>query len=171
MTAVYRQSGFTLIELLIVIAIVSILATVVTVSSSSARAAARDSQRKAELQNVSAALEVYRATNKHYPDVQNRTGSWATLKALIYPDYISQWPDDPKGDAAFVYEYVSNAISLGPVGAYFALDATLESPNERITAPQIVESGNAAAAVFLSGTFRSNTGLTTGKIKYRVAGH
>ncbi len=164
------RQGFTLIELLVVVAIIGILTTVVTVSSTSARAQARDAQRKSDLQNVASALEIYRSTNKQYPDIQSRSGSWATLKTAIFPMYLSQWPDDPKKSSPYLYTYVSNAPSLGAPGSMYALDATLESDSEKITTPEADESGNATLVAFLTGTFRSQTGPSLGKIKQRVAG-
>lgn len=160
--------GFTLIELLVVISIIGILATVVTVSSSSARSAARDAARKADSQNVAGALEIYRATNKKYPDIQNRTGSWNQLKAVLVPDYINAWPVDPKNDTTFTYSYVSNAASLGTPGTMFALDAVLENKDEKttLTAAEVTESGNAASNVFVTGSFASSVG----KVKTRVSG-
>ncbi len=55
----HGKQGFTLIELLVVIAIIGLLASVVLVSLNSARAKARDTKRKADLAQISKALELY----------------------------------------------------------------------------------------------------------------
>lgn len=162
--------GFTLIELLVVVAIIGILTTVVTVSSTAARAQARDVQRKADLQSIASTLEVYRATNKKYPDIQSRANSWAALKTVLYPTYITQWPEDPKGNGAYIYEYVSNAPSLATPGSMYALDAALENDSEKITAPEVDESSNATINAFVTGTFKSTVGASVNKIKQRVSG-
>lgn len=162
--------GFTLIELLVVISIIGILTTLVTVSSTAARSQARDAQRKSDLQNVAATLEIYRTTNKHYPDIQSRAGSWALLKAALYPTYLSQWPEDPKNNATYSYTYVSNAPTLAAVGSMYALDAVLENDSEKITTPEASELTNDTLNAFVSGTFKSNASASVGKIKQRVAG-
>lgn len=169
-TADRYQRGFTLVELLVVVFIIGILATVVTVSSTASRAQARDTQRKSDLSNVAAALEIYRATNKRYPDIQSRSGSWANLKTVLFPDYINPWPTDPKDSTAHQYTYISNDPSLGPVGKFFALDVALENKEEKVTSTETIESGNTQSATFLTGTFLSTIGDTNGFVIYRVAG-
>jgi len=62
-----KQKAFTLIELLIVIAIIGILATLIIANLSQARARARDSQRKAQLQQIATALQLYFDVKNDYP--------------------------------------------------------------------------------------------------------
>ncbi len=61
------QTGFTLIELLIVIAIIAMLVSFGAVAYSTAQKNARNSQRAADLQKISAALEQYYADHHFYP--------------------------------------------------------------------------------------------------------
>lgn len=160
------RRGFTLVELLVVMFIIGMLATIVTVSSSASRAQGRDSQRKSDLQSVAAALELYRATNKRYPDIQAAEGSWDQLKPLLYPTYISLWPTDPKDTGDFRYEYTSNRAQLGPPGSMFMVQVPLENSNEKLTAPDASESDASASTFFVTGTYRSSAG----QVVYRVSG-
>ena len=161
-----RQRGFTLVELLVVMFIIGMLATIVTVSSTASRAQVRDSQRKADLNAVASALELYRATNKRYPDIRVASGSWDQLKVLLHPLYISRWPVDPKSGGEYQYEYMSNLPTLGSAGAMYIVEGVLESDTEPLTAPEIIETDNGAINFFITGVYRS----TSGRVTYRVAG-
>jgi general secretion pathway protein G len=77
-------NGFTLIELLVVISLIGILASLLIVSLQGSRASARDGRRKADLEQIRTALEMYRRDSGSYPAT---TGSMAT--------YLPQVPVDP----------------------------------------------------------------------------
>ena len=78
------SKGFTLIELLVVIAIIGVLASTVLASVNSARIKARDARRKADLKQISLALELYYDAYGAYPPYRasNSCGGnradWAT---------------------------------------------------------------------------------------------
>jgi prepilin-type N-terminal cleavage/methylation domain-containing protein len=55
----HRQGGFTLIELLVVIAVIGMLSTVAITSLNTARAKARDTRRKSDLEQILLAFEQY----------------------------------------------------------------------------------------------------------------
>lgn len=64
MVSFKRVKGFTLIELLIVIAIIAILATIVTVSYAGAQKKARDNRRRADIQSIASAYQIYNQETK-----------------------------------------------------------------------------------------------------------
>ncbi len=101
------RRAFTLIELLVVIAIIGLLSTIAVVSLSSTRVNARNTQRKANLVQISKALELYYADNGSYPDSggvghgvcnyatgsRPDTGSGAWIPN--FSNYMTQLPHDP----------------------------------------------------------------------------
>ncbi len=62
-----RKKGFTLLEITIVVAIISILATISVVGIRSASKATRDAQRKDIINTIKTVLETYRSVNGEYP--------------------------------------------------------------------------------------------------------
>lgn len=57
-----KKRAFTLIELVVVVAIIGILATLVMVNYIGAQAKSRDSKRKADVEAIASALEMYKST-------------------------------------------------------------------------------------------------------------
>lgn len=127
------RRGFTLIELLVVIAVIGLLASVILVSLNGVRLKARDVKRRADLAQISKALELhYNDNNDRYPASGGATSpnsgwsnsndtSWNALTTALAP-YISKLPHDPKesasgypGDGANVYSY---AYWSDPGGSY-----------------------------------------------------
>jgi len=83
--ALRKKSGFTLIELLVVMTIIAVLAGLALVSFQGTRKTARDGKRKADLEQIRSALEIYRTDVGSYPD---------TLSPLT-PNYMAVEPKDP----------------------------------------------------------------------------
>ncbi len=106
------RKAFTLVELLVVISIIGLLSTIAVASLSSAQMNARNAKRKADLTQISKALELYRADNGAfpvaggwrgncsayggYPDTD--PGSW--IPGLVSGGYMARLPRDPRSSQA-----------------------------------------------------------------------
>jgi len=123
----FKQKGFTLIELLVVIAVIGIISSLVLVSMGEARAKARDSRRKSDIDQVRRALELYYIDNGQYPlsggAVSPNSGwtnsnhsSWDNLATDLRP-YLAGLPKDPvnssSGWAGTAGIYTYNFYSRG----------------------------------------------------------
>ncbi|NMB83758.1 type II secretion system protein [Candidatus Roizmanbacteria bacterium] len=92
----YRE-GFTLIEILVVATIIVLLATGTTISYSGFSKQSRDSKRKADLEQIRSAIEMYRSnnTNNSYPaTAMNCSSSGGITEGTN--TYLSTIPKDPK---------------------------------------------------------------------------
>jgi len=133
-----KSKGFTLIELLVVIVIIGILASFAIASFTSAQAKGRDSRRKADLDAIKKALELFKGDTSggaKFPD---------TITGSLETTYIRDLPTDPS-DSSTNYNYTpyqddgTTACSGGgdtPVNASagdcttFTLYACLENVND-----------------------------------------
>ena len=130
-----NNHGFTLIELLIVFSIIAILASTVVLYSGTYIKRGRDSQRKAELQQIRSALEMYHSDIGTYP---TGTGtyihgcgstcgssdcSWGSAWSCGSPSlsYMQKLPSDPTSGVS--YRYFSD-------GATYTIEACLENSND-----------------------------------------
>jgi general secretion pathway protein G len=114
----HKQKGFTLIEILVSATIIAVLTAIGLVSFSIANRNARDAKRKADLEQVRAALEIYRSDNTSYPASAN----FDTMIGVIASYTTSANVADPKGTAPYVYRYTQAGS-----GASYTLCATLEN--------------------------------------------
>jgi general secretion pathway protein G len=127
--------GFTLVELLIVIAIIGVLSTLLMANFIGVRQRARDAQRKSDLRQIQAALEIYRSDNGGYPalvavgvdgyESDNGTSSCTgngTIQ-LGTTIYMKKIPCDPLGDTYFY-------IQLNSGGGY-SIYACLENSSDK----------------------------------------
>ena len=136
--------GFTLIELLVVIAIIGILASFAIASFTSAQEKGRDSRRKADLDAIKKALELYKTDTqgaKYYP------GSTGDLTSGSVK-YIKAVPTDPKTKTqAYLYVVAAGTPSCVATSncTDYRLRAILENSNDpQITASQTTCPGGAA---------------------------
>lgn len=97
-----NKKGFTLIEMLVVVTIVGILAGLTLTASMSSRKVARDGKRKADLEQIRSALEIYRSDVKAYP---------ASLGSLVSV-YMDKVPDDPLSGYTYSYAGLANSYTL-----------------------------------------------------------
>lgn len=105
------KSGFTLVEIIVVISIISLIATIGISSYSVLNRNARDARRKADLEQVRSALELYKSNNGAYPTTGGAwygtcTAGWATVTSDYVPNivadgYIQKLPQDPRNGQSF----------------------------------------------------------------------
>lgn len=94
------KRGFTLIEILVVITIIALLAVGGLASFQGITRASRDGRRKTDLEQIRAAIELYRNnnTNGSYPDASDITITCASTTGITDTDntYLSKVPLDPQ---------------------------------------------------------------------------
>ena len=101
-----RFNGFTLIELLVVMMIVAALAGMSLFSFQGARKQGRDAKRKADLEVIRSALELYKADCNRYPPSSGGgvpsplNGSGCGLSANVY---LQSVPKDPSTNTNYTY--------------------------------------------------------------------
>lgn len=121
------SKGFTLIELLVVIAIIGVLVSFIVANFIGVKQRARDGQRKSDLRQIQAALEIYRADQGSYPS------SLASGTSIQSPDgktiYMQDVPWDPLdaklGTGTYRFQYCFYNSN-----AQYALRACLENTND-----------------------------------------
>ncbi|HUQ85419.1 MAG TPA: prepilin-type N-terminal cleavage/methylation domain-containing protein [Candidatus Limnocylindrales bacterium] len=134
------RKGFTLIELLVVIGILGVLATtsMALLNPSGQLQKSRDSKRKADLQQIRAALELYRSDNDSYPVsdwVNSQQGdSWI---AGLTPNFLKTVPKDPKNSGSpvpfssgYTYSYYSSSFCGVAPGTSYILTTRLENTTD-----------------------------------------
>ena len=126
------RRGFTLIELLVAATIIAVLTSIGVVSYQAANKQARDAKRKADLEQVRAALEMYKADNNWYPDTGS--GSWTNTSNLGTPlnSYLPLIPSPPKTTEFYYYEATS--LTGGHYYGY-CLSSDMEASNPADSCP------------------------------------
>lgn len=109
-----KDSGFTFMELMISVVIIITLSTIAIVYYQSAQKKARDNKRKSDLEQIRAALEMYRSENGSYPS----GGGWSNMVSELQPDFMKEAPEDPRSDS-YEYYYSSATGDSYSLCAYF----------------------------------------------------
>lgn len=112
--------AFTLLEILVVISIIGILIAAGATSYSTMGKISRDSRRKADLEQIRSALEMYRSnsTSSSYPSTTDTLSIlWTVPPGIV--KYLETAITDPKG-----YSYKYTQIS----GSDYTLSTYLEIP-------------------------------------------
>ena len=138
-----KVRGFTLIELLVVISIIAILSAIGITVFSGVQKGARDAKRKADLNAIYTALEIYYYQNGgKYPQAGTCTygsncyvhstagNSW--IPALV-PNYMTEVPQDPKNNGGSPWVNGEYTYSYGNVdinGQSYDLTAQLENTSD-----------------------------------------
>lgn len=118
-----NKKGFTLIELLIVIIILGVLAALITGNFFTSLKKGRDAKRKADLEQITRALELYYGDKKTYPLTNELIfGSTLTYSGNTYMQKV---PNDPISGKN--YEYLSTT------GTDYKLFACLENNLQQLT--------------------------------------
>ncbi|AKM79164.1 MAG: Type II secretion system protein G [Candidatus Beckwithbacteria bacterium GW2011_GWB1_47_15] len=111
------RGGFTFIEILVVTTIIAVLMAVGAVNFRTANQKARDGKRQGDLEEVRAALELYRTEVGSYPLSLTFGGSLSQGGTT----YMEEVPNDPLDD--YTYYYSSDGASYG-LCASLELDTT-----------------------------------------------
>ncbi len=90
-----KKNGFTMIEVLVVVTIIGVLASIGIVSYQTTNKKSRDSRRKADIEEIRAALEMCRADTGSYPEAITLGGSLQCSYDSITNTYLDPIPHDP----------------------------------------------------------------------------
>jgi len=112
-----NKKSFTLIELLVVIMILGVLAALISGNFFTSLKKGRDAKRKADLEQITRALEMYYEDKKSYPTALPFGEKFC--ETSVCKVYMQKLPDDPVSGKD--YEYITTA------GADYKLFACLEN--------------------------------------------
>jgi type II secretion system protein G len=117
-----KRLGFTLIELLVVIMILGILASLITGNFFTSLKKGRDAKRKADLEQIQRALEMYYEDKRTYPITADLTFNSPLTDLESGKVYMQRLPNDPVSGKN--YEYIS------VTGTDYKLFACLENDQQ-----------------------------------------
>lgn len=117
------RKGFTLIEILLVIAIVAVLIGISVSGLRVQQKKARDARRKADIEEIRAALEQYRTVNGYY----YKEGSGKVSQLISSDNYTDNgtFPADPKTGYDYMISFSDCPIDPNQCGKY-QLQALME---------------------------------------------
>lgn len=109
------KKAFTLVEILVVVTIISLLASIAAISYSRFVKQSRDARRKTDIEQIRAAIELYRNFNGAYPTPGMVFGTDEIVDGAT--TYMSKVPNDPMSaspSANRYYYYTSPTGVPGP---------------------------------------------------------
>lgn len=98
------KKSFSLIEMLVVITIIGLITAAAAISYSVLNKNARDARRKADIEQIRGALEMFRSDNDVYNTGANYSGDCSTYITANLSTYLGTPPTDPKQN----YNYYCN---------------------------------------------------------------
>jgi general secretion pathway protein G len=122
------KKGFTLIELLVAVSIIGILLAIGITNFRVANQKARDGRRKGDLEQIKAALELYRTDEDEYP----LSITFGDDLSSASETYMAEIPEDPLASNSYVYSSAAGASYS--LGAYLELEETDDSSLSGCTA-------------------------------------
>ncbi len=132
-----EKRGFTLIELLVSISIIAVLTALLTANFIGARQRARDGQRKANVNQIQTALELYRTDNGSYPNPSMAPspgcGTDVSLSSGTGTIYMKSIPCDPSTGSNYIYTSTD--------GTSYTLYACLENEQDPDKSTDPADSG------------------------------
>lgn len=117
-TRTRRRTGFTLIEILVVIVVIAILATLVAPNIFKNVGEAKSTTAKAQIENLSSALDAYRLDNGTYPTSQQGLDALTSMPTIDPPANWKQpylrkaVPNDPWG-RPYIYVFPGESNPMG----------------------------------------------------------
>ncbi|OGM75588.1 hypothetical protein A2210_03295 [Candidatus Woesebacteria bacterium RIFOXYA1_FULL_40_18] len=131
------DTGFTLVELLVVLAIIGVLATLVVGGFRSSQMRGRDAQRKSDLKQLAASVELYFSDYSKYPDsaggliagcpAPSTSCSWGLSEFTDNKTtYFKVVPKDPVSSLNYYYRVVDSGTNQK-----FQLFAHLENSEDK----------------------------------------
>jgi type II secretory pathway pseudopilin PulG len=108
-----KDPGFSLVDLVVVLSVTAILLGALVPRVTNRMALARDMRRLADVQDVKAAIEAYRADKGVLPAAQQNAsyGGWDVsqdgdfIPELVRAGYLERTPHDPLDDETYNYRY------------------------------------------------------------------
>ncbi|PIY72258.1 hypothetical protein COY87_01955 [Candidatus Roizmanbacteria bacterium CG_4_10_14_0_8_um_filter_33_9] len=110
------QKSFTLVEILVVTTIIGFLAVAGIVSYTQFLKQSRDARRKADVELIRSALEMYKSSNDLYPTSPVSPPGLPFGAALVDASgntYMSKIPTDPKQSELYYYFSDGNTYTFG----------------------------------------------------------
>jgi len=116
------NKGFTFIEILVVVTIIGVLTAIGVTSYRAATKKSRDGKRKADLEQIRAALEMYKADIDQYPLAVSCNGTIESGDNT----YMDPVPCDPKNTGIYIYQYEPSVDGLTyKLGANLEVDTSI----------------------------------------------